>query len=219
MTTSTQSSPTVATARGAVLIEPAADLSELGSAAGGPLRIAVITASVRSERLGATVTDWAAGRAAATGADIDLLDLAECHLPSDELLQPGGGRRSPIADRIEQADGFLVITPEYNHSYPASLKQMIDWHYAEWMFKAATVLSYGAQGGLLAAEHLRGVFAELHVVTTRRVVGLRAPWNDVDAGVYVPPTGVGKALDEALGELAWWAETLRTARHQRPSQR
>jgi len=219
MTAPTQSSPAAPTALGTVPLEPAVDPSEKGSVPARPLRIDVITASVRSERLGATLTDWAAARAAATGADIDLLDLAECELPSDLLLQPGGGLRSPIAGRIEHADGYLIVTPEYNHSYPASLKQMIDWHYAEWMFKAATVLSYGAQGGLLATEHLRGVFAELHVVTTRRVVGLRAPWNDVDAGVYVPPTGVDKALDEALGELAWWAETLRTARRQRPFQR
>lgn len=219
MTTPAQSSPIPPTARETAPREPMARRSELPSARPRPLRIAVITASTRSERLGRTLTDWAVARAAATGADVDLLDLAECDLPADELLQPGGGFRSPIADRVELADGFLVVTPEYNHSYPASLKRMIDWHYGEWMFKAATVLSYGVQGGLLATEHLRGVFAELHVVTTRRVVGLRAPWNEVDAGAYVPPRGVNKALDEALHELAWWAQTLRTARHQRPFQR
>lgn len=95
----------------------------------------------------------------------------------------------------------------------------IDWHYHEWMFKPATVLSYGAQGGLAATEHLRGVFAELHVVTTRRTVGLRAPWNDVDAGTFTPPPGVDTALDEALGELAWWADVLRDARRDRPFDR
>jgi NAD(P)H-dependent FMN reductase len=184
-----------------------------------PLRLAVIAASIRTDRLGRTLSDWAAERASATGAEVDLIDLADCRLPADELLQPGGGPRSPIADRVERADGYLVVTPEYNHSYPASLKRAIDWHYREWMFKAATVLSYGAQGGLLATEHLRGVFAELHVVTTRRVVGLRAPWNDVDAGAYVTPPGVDEALDQALGELAWWAEMLRAARRDRPFHR
>lgn len=181
-----------------------------------PLRFAVIAASVRTERLGRLLADWAAERATASGAEVDVIDLADCELPADELLQPGGGPRSRIAERVERADGYLVVTPEYNHSYPASLKRAIDWHYGEWMFKAATVLSYGAQGGLLATEHLRGVFAELHVVTTRRVVGLRAPWNDLDGGDYVPPPGVDEALDEALGELAWWAETLRAARRDRP---
>jgi hypothetical protein len=82
---------------------------------------------------------------------------------------------------------------------------------------AATVLPYGVQSGLLAAEHLCGVFAELHVVTTRRVVGLRAPWEDVDADGFTPASGVDEAFDEALGELHWWADVLRTARRDRPS--
>lgn len=196
---------------------PAADRTGLSEQP--PLRIAVIAASVRKERLSRMLADWAAGRAPGIAADVDLIDLAECELPDDELLEPGGGPRSAIAERIERADGYVIVTPEYNHSYPASLKRAIDWHYGEWMFKAATVLSYGAQGGLLATEHLRGVFAELHVVSTRRVVGLRAPWNDVHDDGYTPPPGTDEALDAALRELGWWAETLRTARRDRPFQR
>ena len=183
------------------------------------LHIAVIAASVRQQRMSHVLADWTAQRVAALPAVVDLIDLADCQLPSDTLLQPGGGVRSPIADRIDAADGFVVVTPEYNHSYPASLKRAIDWHYREWMFKAATVLSYGVHGGLLATEHLRGVFAELHVVTTRRVVGLRAPWNEIDGNRFAPEPDVEKALDGALTELGWWAETLRTARRDRPFDR
>lgn len=84
------------------------------------------------------------------------------------------------------------------------------------MFKAATVLSYGTRGGLLATEHLRGVLAELHVVATRRVVGLRAPWNDIGDDGYTPPPGTADALDRALHEPHWWATTLHTARRDRP---
>ena len=205
MTTTTQPDPTAI---------PAADPTQR-------LRVAVLAASVRGERQSRTLAEWAAARIAATGtaAEVDLIDLAEHRLPDDALLRPGGGPRSAIADRIERADAFVVITPEYNHSYPAGLKRAIDWHYGEWAFKAATVLSYGVQGGLLATEHLRGVFAELHVVITRRVVGLRAPWHDVSAGRYLPPPGVDEAFDAALSELGWWAQTLRTARRERPFQR
>ena len=86
---------------------------------------------------------------------------------------------------MAEADGFVIVTPGHNHSYPASLKRAIDWHYPEWQFRAATVISSGVQGGLLATEHLRGVFAELSVVTERRVVGLRAPWATWSiAGTY-----------------------------------
>ncbi|WP_433359972.1 NADPH-dependent FMN reductase [Actinoplanes sp. CA-142083] len=177
---------------------------------------AVIAASLRGERMGRAVADWATGRIAAVGMTADLIDLAEISLPDDELLQPGGAGPTEIAPRIDRADAYVIVTPEYNHSYPAGLKRAIDWHYREWMFKPATVLSYGVQGGLLATEHLRGVLAELHVVTTRRGVGLTTPWYDLGPAGYAPPDGVAKAFDLALGELAWWAETLRHARRDRP---
>jgi NAD(P)H-dependent FMN reductase len=179
---------------------------------------AVIAASLRGERMGRSLADWAATRvpAATGGPAADLIDLAEIELPDDELLQPGGGRATELTERIAAADAFVLVTPEYNHSYPAGLKRAIDWHYREWMFKPATVLSYGVQGGLLATEHLRGVLAELHMVTTRRVVGLSTPWYDLGPAGYTPPGTVEKAFDMALGELAWWAETLRTARRDRP---
>jgi NAD(P)H-dependent FMN reductase len=218
-----------------------------------PLRIVVITASVRDQRMGRAIAEWAAFRAATGGtapssadhdsadhdsaghngaghngaghngadhnsavADVDLLDCAECDLPDDGLLRPGASAGTAVSARIDAADAFVFVTPEYNHSYPASLKRLIDWHYREWMFKPATVLSYGVQGGLLATEHLRGVFAELHVVTTRRVVGLSRPWTDLSPAGYAPPGDVAEAFGAALHELTWWAALLRTARHERP---
>ncbi len=181
-------------------------------------KIAVIAASIRGERMGRVLADWAASQVTERLGKPELIDLAECELPGDDLLQPGGGRPTGITDRIERADGYVIVTPEYNHSYPAGLKRAIDWHYREWMFKPATVLSYGVQGGLLATEHLRGVFAELHVVVTRRAVGVSTPWYDLGPDGYAPPDGVAKAFDLALGELGWWAETLRAARRDRPYQ-
>jgi len=167
-----------------------------------PLRVAVLTGSVRGERLSRTLAGWAADRIEVTGAAADLIDLAEHRLPDDELLQPGGGPRSEIADRIEHADAFVVVTPEYNHSYPGSLKRAIDWHYDEWAFKPATVLSYGVQGGLLATEHLRGVFAELHVVTTRRVVGLRGTVGGRRRRRVHPGVGGRRGLRRGTGRAA-----------------
>ncbi len=181
----------------------------------GPLRYAVIAASVRKERLSRAIADWVGGRLP-EGADLDLIDLAEVELPDDELLQPGGGVDSEIASRIHAADAYVIVTPEYNHSYPASIKRAIDWHYDQWRLKPATMVSYGVQGGLLATEHLRAVFAELHVVTTRRVLGLRSPWTDVDDHGYRSDTATDAALDGALAELGWWAATLHDARRHRP---
>ncbi len=181
-----------------------------------PLHLAVIAGSVRDQRMSRAVAEWAAFRAATGKTEVDLIDCAEADLPDDGGLRPGGSAASPVAARLDAADGFLIVTPEYNHSYPAGLKRLIDWHYREWMFKPATIISYGVQGGLLAAEHLRGVFAELHVVTTRRVVGLTRPWEHLGPVGFAPPDTIGEAFDAALHELDWWATTLRTARRDRP---
>lgn len=181
-----------------------------------PLLLTVISASVRDDRIGRAIADWAATRARATGADVALVDLAEVRLPDDRLLQPGGSEPTSIAAQVDTSDGFVFVTPEHNHSFPASLKRAVDWHYGEWMFKAATVVSYGAHGGRLATEHLRGVLAELHVATTRSTVGLPAPWDDVHPAGYDAPAAAAASLDRALAELAWWASALRQARTERP---
>lgn len=176
----------------------------------------MISASVRKDRLGPTIAEWVVA-ALDRPADVDLIDVAEIRLPDDSLLSPGGGPRSEVAHRIAAADAFVFVTPEYNHSYPAALKRLIDWHYAEWRVKPATVVAYGVQGGYAAIEHLRGVLAELSVVTTRRAIGLRAPWTCLDdRGRYAPDADVSRGLTASLAELRWWAEVLADARRNRP---
>jgi NAD(P)H-dependent FMN reductase len=105
-----------------------------------------------------------------------------------------------------------VVTPEYNHSYPASLKAAIDWHYTQWAAKPVAFVSYGgAAGGRHAVLHLENVLTELHAMTIQN--GLAFPryftsWEDgspIDADA---PTHAKALLDQ----LAWWAGALRTAR-------
>ncbi|QGG96627.1 NADPH-dependent FMN reductase [Actinomarinicola tropica] len=186
----------------------------------GPRRpgpFVVVSSSVREDRVSPSIAKWVCAALVARDVDVDLMDLSDVELPDDALLQPGGGPRSQVADRIDAAAAFVFVTPEYNHSYPASLKRLIDWHYREWMFKPATIVSYGAHGGHAAVEHLRGVLAELHVVATRRTVSLVAPWANLDAsGGYTASDASGRALDGALAELRWWSEVLGEARATRP---
>jgi NAD(P)H-dependent FMN reductase len=183
-----------------------------------PQRVAVVSASVRSHRISPAIADWVTTVLSRTETvTIDPIDLAAISLPDDEHLIPGGGPRTEVADRIEAADAYVFVTPEYNRSYPASLKRLIDWHYAEWMFKPATVVAYGGQGGHAAAEHLRGVLAELHVVTTGNAVNLRGPWSALDdSGRFIPSESLDAALSAALDELVWWADALTPARTIRP---
>ena len=96
-----------------------------------------------------------------------LLDLADADLPSTYPAERND-TVTAFVDRIGGADAFVVVTPEYNHGYPAALKQAIDLPYDEWRAKPVGFVSYGGMaGGLRAVEQLRQVFAELHVVTMR----------------------------------------------------
>ena len=193
--------------------------TEMGFQREDPLRVAVIAGSVRRERVGAAVLAWLHDELAkAESMKLDVLDLAEIELPPASDLVPGGSPdRTSIAERVEVADAYVFVTPEYNHSFPASLKHAIDWHYREWMFKPAMLVSYGVVGGLLAAEQLRQVLAELHVVAVRRVVGIAEPWASLTAdGTLDPSPGVRAGLETAFKELTWWGHALRIARNAHP---
>ena len=186
-----------------------------------PLRVAVLVGSVREGRLGRTVTDWFLGTAGGQeDLEFDVIDLAEVPLP---LVMPGwGGSPSPeaaavlrdVTPRLAAADAYVVVTPEYNHSFPAALKNLIDWHHGEWQAKPVGFVSYGGlAGGLRAVEQLRLVFAELHAMTVRDSVSLHGPWSGLgpdgaprDAAVC---EGAAKGM---LGQLAWWGRALRSAR-------
>jgi NAD(P)H-dependent FMN reductase len=183
-----------------------------------PLTVAVIVGSVRRPRMGRLLADWFTDRAARrSDLKVDLVDLAEVALPLADT-PPGGNPASPIAGRLADADAFVVVTPEYNHSFPAALKNAIDQHHQEWAAKPVGFVSYGAgSGGVRAVEQLRPIFAELHAVTTRTGVVLTAPWERLDQqGRLVDDGSLSRAADATLDELAWWADALRTARHNRP---
>lgn len=110
------------------------------------------------------------------------------------------------------------MTPEYNHSYPASLKNVIDWHNAQWHAKPVAFVAYGGlSGGLRAVEHLRQVFAELHATTIRDTVSFHGAWSQFDEdGSPKDPEGVNAAAKMLLDQLGWWAQALREARTARP---
>ncbi|GGK50891.1 hypothetical protein GCM10011591_23040 [Nocardia camponoti] len=129
------------------------------------LQIAVIIGSTRDGRFAPTVSDWFLNRARLRDdIALDVIDAAD-FVAGDS-----------IAEKLDSADGFIIVTPELNHSYPGTLKNLIDAHFAEWQAKPVGFVSYGGvSGGLRAVEHLRGVFAELHAVTVRDSVALANP--------------------------------------------
>ncbi|WP_305787334.1 NADPH-dependent FMN reductase [Symbioplanes lichenis] len=168
-----------------------------------PLRIAVIVGSTREGRFGPTVAGWLADEITQRpDLDADLVDP----------IGPGS-----VTKQLDLADAFAVVTPEYNHSYPAPLKALVDDHRAEWQAKPVGFVSYGGlSGGLRAVEHLRPVFAELHAHTIRDTVSFHGARHcfGPDGRPVDPASTV--AVHRMLDGLAWWGVTLREARALRP---
>ncbi|WP_030585598.1 NADPH-dependent FMN reductase [Streptomyces anulatus] len=187
-----------------------------------PLKVAVILGSNRDGRFGPVVADWFLARAAGHfGIETDLVDVADAGLPGAITFSPGpeeAARLGAVSDRLAAADAFVVLTPEYNHSFPAPLKTLIDWHKAEWQAKPVAFVSYGGvSGGLRAVEQLRQVFAELHTVTVRDTVSFHnAGALFDDEGRHLDPEPADAAAKTLLDQLVWWGTALRDARNLRP---
>jgi NAD(P)H-dependent FMN reductase len=188
-----------------------------------PLRLAVIVGSVREGRFGPTVAHWFAGQAGSRpDLDVDVIDLAEVPLggaaPSASAPAPVLAALGGLTPRLAAADAFVVVTPEYNHSYPAALKNAIDWHNQQFHAKPVAFVSYGGfSGGLRAVEHLRAVFAELHAVTTRDTVSFHGAWECFDGnGQPKDRVGPAAAAKTLLDQVTWWARVLRDAKTTTP---
>ncbi len=176
------------------------------------LRVAVIIGSTREGRIGDTIGRWFAAQVAHR-ADLapTVVDLADFDFPSSYPDVPTASMVEFTA-QVGAADAFVLVTPEYNRSFPASLKQAIDYAYDEWQAKPVGFVSYGwRSGGLYAVEQLRTVFTELHVVTMRDGVTFNLLDGEPVGGDT--PEHDAKAL---LDQLTWWGVALRDARLARP---
>ncbi|WP_327148361.1 NADPH-dependent FMN reductase [Nocardia sp. NBC_01329] len=176
-----------------------------------PLRLEVIVASVRPERFAPVVADWFV-RTARSSPEFDtgVIDLLDTPLPLDLTETPA---TAGFRERLAAADAFAVVTSEYNHGYPASVKTAFDSAKHEWRAKPVGFVSYGGlSGGLRAVEQLRQVVAEIHMVSVRESVSFHRARKQFDAAGN---TGDGAAIDAAdrmLNQLAWWGRALRGAR-------
>ena len=169
-----------------------------------PIKVGLIYGSSRPGRFCDTIARWAAARVAAQG-DFALESI------DPSTVDPGN---RDLKQQIAACDAFIVVTPEYNHGYPAPLKALIDSFGPEWHAKPVAFVSYGGiSGGLRAVEQLRLVFAELHAVTIRDSVSFAGAWEQFDAnGVLRDPERAERSMDAMLRRLHWWAVSLAHAR-------
>jgi NAD(P)H-dependent FMN reductase len=186
------------------------------------LRMTIIIGSTRRGRFGPTVADWFAAHARRRpGFEVDVIDLAEAGLPETlgDIDEPPPPPVRDLAPRLDAADAFAIVTPEYNHGFPAPLKTLLDWFYDEWKAKPVALVTYGREsGGLNAAAQLRQVLAELHAVTIRDGIALPRYWEEfAPDGSWPKPTAeCNTAIKTTLDQLTWWAQALRTARTATP---
>jgi len=183
------------------------------------LKIAIILGSTRPGRNGKAVADWVLDVAKQRDdADYELVDIAEYALPHlDEIVPPSMGQYAQPhtlawAKTIASFDGFVFVTPEYNHSTSGALKNAIDFLYAEWNNKAAGFVSYGVAGGTRAVEHLRLVMAELQVADVRAQVALSLFTDFENFSTFAPAAHHEQALGVVLDQVSAWSTALSAIR-------
>jgi NAD(P)H-dependent FMN reductase len=182
-------------------------------------RIGIILGSTRPNRNGEQVAKWVYDIASRrSDAEFELVDLRDYPLPHlDEPLPPSMGQyqnehTKAWADKIASFDGFVIVTPEYNHSTSGVLKNAIDYLYAEWNNKAVGFVSYGGVGGARAAEHLRLVAGELQMADVRQQVALSLLTEFENFSVFKPGDYNLAALDTLLDQVVAWSVALAALR-------
>jgi NAD(P)H-dependent FMN reductase len=184
------------------------------------VHIGIIIGSTRPGRVGDQVGKWVYDQAIQRAdADFELVDLADFALPHlDEAAPASAGQYANAhtrawADKIASFDGFVFVTPEYNHSTSGSLKNALDFIYAEWNDKAAGIVSYGVSAnGMRAAEHLRLILGELQVADVRQQVGFSLMTDFENFSTFAPGAHHGASVTTLLDQLVSWAGALRGVR-------
>lgn len=185
------------------------------------IKIKILTGSVRPGRFNPQPVKWIYEIAKKRkDISVEVLDLAKINLPLlDEPIPPSQHNYSkPYTKKwskiIASADGFIFVTPEYNHSVSPVLKNAIDYLWFEWQYKPVSYISYGSgAGGARAVEHLRGIAGETKMYDLRDQILLPNYWEQKDEkGVYQFSEQQVQLANKILDDLTFWAKTMKQAR-------
>ncbi|MEI7720185.1 MAG: NAD(P)H-dependent oxidoreductase [bacterium] len=188
------------------------------------LKVKIILGSTRQGRFSDKVGNWMLEEAKKdSNLEAELLDLRDFAMPFFDEAETPSYKTKPYTHpavaawtaKIAEADAFIIVAPEYNHSFPAVLKNALDYVYQEWNNKPVAFVSYGSVMGSRSVEQLCQVAVELQMVSTRNA--LHMPYDVVMAvGKGVSPQEVfAPYADRATGllsQLLWWARALKVAR-------
>lgn len=189
-------------------------------------KIAIVIGSTRDARFADKPAQWLFEKATSLRDDLDieLVDLKDFDLPmfnemASNLWMPSSDEKAVAwQEKMAEFDGYIFITPEYNSSMPASLKNAFDQAGKEWIRKPAAAFGYGAVGGARAVEHMRAVVINLAMVPVRSAayisgadffkvspLGANAEMSEIEANLL--PSVVAM-----LDDLAWWTKATKAAR-------
>jgi NAD(P)H-dependent FMN reductase len=183
------------------------------------LRIAVVTGSTRPNRRSPAVAAWVVEQAMKVDAPFDVVDLEDFALPLLDEPQPAAqsadyrhSHTKRWAETIGGYDGFVFVTPEYNHSVPAALKNAMDYLYREWNNKVAGIVTYGGHGGVRAGEHLRLNCSALQMATVGTQVSLSLFEDFAGESRFEPRPHHSDTVLQMVDEVMAWGTALRELR-------
>jgi len=185
-------------------------------------RIGIILGSTRQGRVGERVAAWINALARARDdIDVELLDLLDYPLgfyahpapPMQAERSYAGDVEKRWWERVNEKDGFVIVTPEYNHGYPAVLKNALDYGYVAWNKKPVAFVSYGgAAGGVRAVQQLRQVAIELQMAPLRDEVNIPLAFKAFNEKGEPIDNRLAPRAATMLRQLVWWARVLRDGR-------
>jgi len=189
------------------------------------LKVKILLGSTREGRFSDKPGAWMLGEAnKRSDIEAELLDLRDYPMPFFDEAQTPSSKKEPYKNeavakwtaKIAEADAFVIIAPEYNHGYPAVLKNALDWVYQEWNNKPVAFVAYGSSLGARSVEQLREVAVELQMVSIRNAVHVPVDVFVAVRGGASPAEAFAPLADRAKGlldQLAWWGNALKVARN------
>ena len=183
-------------------------------------KLKIISSTVRPGRKGPHVTRWIAEKARGNeNFEVEVLDLKEIGLPlMDEAFHPRlkkyeHDHTKNWSSKIEEADAFIFVTGEYDHNYPAPLRNALEFLYSEWCYKAAGIVSYGGvSAGTRAAKSLCGDLTSFRVVPLVEAVNIPFFTEFIKNEKLVPNEIMEKAADTLLKQLVRWTKGMKAIR-------
>jgi NAD(P)H-dependent FMN reductase len=183
------------------------------------LKIQIVVGSVRKGRVSLPVAHWVCASASdVEGLDAELIDLVDWALPMFALAtSPAMGEyKDPLQQRwaakIGEADGYILVSPEYNHGPSAAIKNALDYLYAEWNRKPVAFVSFGNAGGARAVEQLRSIAVELDMAPLGDAVHLYGVRDKLKGGHFEADAKDKRQLGQLFDSMVWWGKALQAAR-------